>query len=122
MKFNKAILALFTVSTLLFSCKKSEYKEYEGNWSGTYTGDDTGSWTINIDDEGKAEGTAVSDSVPFFTFSGEGEISKSGAVDATVELFGNRIRFVGQASGNSMSGTWNHIGEDFEGTWKGKKN
>lgn len=122
MKINKFILALFAISTILFSCKKEPYKDYEGNWSGTYAGDDTGSWNINIDEDGKVSGTAVSDSIPFFTMSGSGQISKSGDLSTTVSFFGTTIEFSGKASGNTMSGTWSYVGENFSGTWTGKRN
>ncbi len=123
MKFNKIILTLFAVSMILISCKKeSEYKDYEGNWSGTYTGDDTGTWNVNIDDEGKVTGSAVSDSLPFFTLTGEGEISKDGELNTTISNFGISIVFKGQAKDNSISGTWSYVGQDFSGTWSGKKN
>ncbi len=118
-KFTLAMLMLFFAAS---ACKKNPYENYEGSWSGTYQGGDSGSWNVNIDDEGKISGTAESDSVPDFPFDFDGQLSEDGDFDASVDLFFTTAEFEGKIDGSNASGTWKNEGDQINGTWSGKKN
>ncbi len=110
--------------TLVFftSCKEDNpYADYEGNWSGTYTGEDTGIWSVNINEEGKIKGTFESDSIANFDLNLEGNVSESGRFDASQTIFGFRFEFTGQLADSKANGTWNNVEQQISGTWSGTK-
>ncbi len=76
---------------------------FAGNYQGTFTGDDTGSWTVTIDTSGVITGQRTSDNFGEATVSGNvgssGQSSISGTVDTVV--------FSGQFSrSGEVSGSW----------------
>ncbi|WP_423998080.1 hypothetical protein [Maribacter sp. IgM3_T14_3] len=100
------VLMLFFFNT---SCTKDEDGEeidasFVGNWSGTYSGDDRGIWTVNVSATGKVTGTATSS---FTSDSADinGHITENGALSATIGSSEART-FVGQLIDNEQaSGT-----------------
>ena len=56
---------MLTIGLITFSCSSNDDNDvqaskFQGTWIGTYSGDDDyGTWTANIDAEGKVTGTAV---------------------------------------------------------------
>lgn len=92
-----------------------------GSWSGTYTGDDRGVWTVNVSSSGNVTGTATStftqDSAPI-----RGSVNDSGLLSATAGSSEER-EFVGQLNENNQAaGTWVDNRRDQDGTWQGAKN
>jgi len=119
------ILPLF-MSSLASSCSTDEQSEefdsyLVGNWSGTYSGDDRGIWTVTVSDTGRVTGTATS----AFTSDSQninGQVSSSGSLSATLGNTEDR-EFVGQlGQNNQASGTWVDNGRDQNGSWTGQKN
>ena len=58
-------LPILILTILITSCSSdddnSSSSNFEGNWSGQYTGnDDNGNWTVNINSDGILSGTATS--------------------------------------------------------------
>ena len=92
-----------------------------GSWSGTYSGDDRGVWTVNVNASGQVTGTATS---TFTTDSAaiSGSVSSNGTLSATLGNSENR-EFVGLLEeDNTASGTWVDTQRDQSGTWAGQKN
>jgi len=88
-----------------------------GDYQGTFSGDDTGSWTISIDSTGDITGQSVSDVYGTDTISGSvasnGESNISGMAGSSV-FSGSFTR------GGSVSGTWSDDDED-GGTFSGSR-
>ena len=119
-------LLIFLLVFVGSSCSNDEEGEtinanLVGSWSGTYTGDDRGVWTVNVSASGNVSGTATS------TFASEsaaitGSVSGSGVLSATLGNSENR-EFVGQlGEDNAANGTWVDTQRDQNGTWVGQKN
>ena len=107
-----------------FSCKKDNpFEKYEGSWSGSYSGDETGSWSASIDDDGNVVGSATSDSLPQLPLNLSGSITEDGVYYAQVAIFFNApITFQGQLSKNSAVGSWRNDSSKLSGSWSGLKN
>lgn len=128
---NQFIQKLFFIPVLMLaviasSCSNDEEAQtinasLVGSWSGTYSGDDRGTWTVNVSTSGNVTGTATS------TLASEsaaitGSVSSSGVLSATLGNSENR-EFIGQlGEDNSASGTWVDTERDQNGTWEGQKN
>ena len=96
------------------------YEKFQGTWTGTFSGEDEGTWTANIDDTGKATGKIESNTMTF-PFDLEGQISENGEI--------NMEYTSGTSAGGTMTGTmtetsasgiWSGFG--LQGTWEGAKN
>jgi len=78
------------------------------SYSGTFSGDDTGSWTITVATDGTVTGTGNSNSDGAFSITGN--VSSNGTVSAA-------------ASGSAGSSTWSSIIDitngTIDGTWSG---
>ena len=90
-----------------------------GNWTGTYSGDDTGTWSVTIDTAGAITGTGNSQTYGAFNISGS--VTSNGSANFTsgsasgaqvsASYAGNFDSGAGTASGswtsgNSLTGTW----------------
>ncbi len=114
-------LSLLISIFLLSACKKANpFSQYEGSWSGQYSGDDFGNWNATIDNDGVVTGSAVSDSFPTISFSLTGNITASGDFNAKADLFIQSIDFEGQISNSAVSGTWKNE-DGHQGDWSGIK-
>ncbi len=92
-----------------------------GSWSGTYSGDDRGIWTVNVSDTGTVTGTATS-SFTSDSAAIRGSVTESGSLSATLGNSEDR-EFVGQLDqNNEAGGTWVDTRRDQNGTWVGRKN
>lgn len=92
-----------------------------GSWSGTYSGDDRGVWTVNVSASGNVTGTATSS---FTSDSADimGRVNESGSLSATLGNSEDR-EFVGQLDENNEAvGTWVDARRGLNGTWEGQKN
>lgn len=119
--FLPALILLF-IGT---SCSEDGGEEIDssfvGSWSGTYSGDDRGIWTVNVSASGNVTGTATSS---FTQDSADinGRVTDNGALSATVGSSEDRT-FVGQlGDDNEAGGTWVDDRRDQNGTWTGRKN
>lgn len=97
------------------------YAQFQGNWSGTFSGDDEGIWRVTIDENGVATGTLESNTM-FAPFDLEGQVSANGEVSAEYYDAGGQL--AGQLSGimteTTVSGNWSS-GWGPMGTWSGNK-
>lgn len=131
---KKHFLAICIFSTLAFgfvACESSDdnntqeqkIENFVGNWSGTFSGEDTGTWNIKVQETGKITGTFKSP-VNDYELTIEGRVSENGALNATTHYGAMDVgTFNGTMKGSSASGIWTDTADgNMEGTWKGTKN
>jgi hypothetical protein len=94
--------------------------DYQGNWSGTFSGDDSGTWTASINSVGEVSGIALSTTFSD-TYALEGSVSASGQFQATLGTSSAGGVFTGQLGSNSGSGTWVNETAMMSGSWSGTK-
>jgi hypothetical protein len=124
-----SLLALFLVSTVIYSCKKDDDtppantdSPYKGSWEGTFSGDDNGTWTAVIGASGAITGELVSGNLPGTPFPIAGTINGTGAFDAHAVVMGDTVVFIGQASNSTTAaGNWQNLDQSMSGTWAGSK-
>ncbi len=92
-----------------------------GNWSGTFIGDESGTWTATISESGVVTGTAEVTSLSIKSVL-NGNVSSDGKFTATVGTTSLGYNFDGKLNGNSGSGTWKNSSETQSGSWSGTKN
>ena len=117
------ILAMFIMSCSSDDNNNKNASEFAGNWTGTYIGqDDNGNFSVLIDEDGEALGTATSTDYNE-VYQVAGTVSNNGNITITFGTTSAGGEFSGQLSGNSGSGVWrNNIPDpDFNGTWTGTK-
>ena len=117
------LLPILILTILITSCSgdddNSSSSNFEGNWSGQYTGDDdNGNWTGNINSDGIVNGTATS-TVFNESYDINGTISENGNLTATL----GTTSVGGEFIGNSGNGTWTNTSSalDYNGNWTGNK-
>lgn len=116
--FTFAIITLFTTS-----CKEehSAFKNHEGTWTGTYFGEDYGTWNVTINNEGVVNGVARSDSFPKFPFSIVGTVNTNGDFEASGDVFMGKVDFTGVLNENHAYGDWVNDSSWVRGMWAGTK-
>ncbi len=126
MKKSILILALL-IGYIITACSSDDdtinnsVSEFQGNWSGSYTGDqDNGTWSITVSANGTISGTTTSN-VFNDTFTLDGSVSDNGNLDATAGTASSGATFVGGMSANNASGTWNNTSLNINGNWSGIK-
>lgn len=116
---------LILLSFSIFSCEKDESTDYRvlaaGEWSGTFEGDDMGTWTMSIKSDGTLTGGLLSTNVPGTTFPGTGIVSADGSISANIQVSTSTSAMTGKINGNEMNGTWSNSTTGIFGTWKGSK-
>lgn len=117
-------LLLFLLGFGINSCSKNDdnstKSEFAGNWSGTYSGDETGTWIAVISQSGIITGT-VKETSSSIQSGLNGSVSGDGAFTATVGTTTFGYEFTGQMNGKSVSGTWSNSSSNHSGTWNGNK-
>ena len=95
--------------------------QFEGEWSGTYDGGETGTWTATVDSDGYAVANILKngDEEPY---SATGTFYSNGNVVLAVGNASTWATFTGQATSSSVDGVWNNEGAELSGTWSGNKN
>jgi len=122
---NKLIY-IFLLGALILSCDKDDpidvnpFDQYQGNWGGSYTGGDNGTWMAAIDTEGNVSGSASSN-VFNQTYILEGTVSETGVFTATVGTATSGAIFTGNIDGNNVTGTWSNSSAMLSGEWRGTK-
>ena len=117
-----------SLALLIFACSSggdddnnnTTNSEFQGEWSGTFSGDDNGTWSAGINSNGDVSGTAYSTTFAD-NYSLEGSVSSSGQFQATFGTSSAGGEFTGQLNGNSGSGTWVNTGAMMNGSWSGSK-
>ena len=118
------ILFVFSIS-ILSSCSSDEEITdvrilSEGNWSGTYVGDDMGTWTMVISSNGSLTGELYSTNVEM-AFTGTGNVTENGDIEAAIMVTSSTSVMMGRINGNNSSGTWVNEQGGISGTWSGSK-
>ena len=123
--FRKTTLILILI--INFSCSNNDdsstniNSNFVGDWSGTFNGDDAGTWEVNVSSNGTVSGTAHST-----TFSDnyqiQGNVNNNGELTATIGTSDVGGEFIGQLSGNNANGIWNNSEAEMGGDWIGTKN
>jgi len=119
---KKLLIILITIPLIFNSCKKEDDDstsdcQLAGNWSGTYTGDESGTIYAVI----SASCAINADVIPAglgVSYPASGSVTNSGNFSATVGSLSTGAVFEGQLSGNSGSGTWVNSSENWTGTWQ----
>lgn len=94
---------------------------YEGNWEGTFSGDDSGTWEMVVDENGDFEGFLFSDNSQS-NYPLEGSIDKDGVFSAVIHIGTTLLDFSGQGTdGTSASGNWSNPDQLIKGSWTGTK-
>ena len=116
------------LSLLIFACSSDDSSnnnynssQFEGDWSGTFDGGDSGTWTVTVDSNGSAVGNGYSNLLEE-SFSATGTFSSNGSVTLTTGNASTGATFTGQANSISVDGVWNNEGAELSGTWSGSKN
>jgi len=117
----KKLLYIFLATSLIFSsCSDDDdTNQFTGNWTGTYSGDDSGIWIATIVANGSVNGNSTNSNGDDQTLSGS--VTNNGSFSATVGTGSLGSNFSGQLSGNSGNGTWSNSALSFDGTWQGTK-
>lgn len=123
--FRKTTLLLILI--INFSCSNNDdspsniNSNFVGDWSGTFNGDDAGTWEVNVSSNGNVSGTAHST-----TFSDnyqiQGSVNNNGELTATIGTSDVGGEFIGQLNGNNANGIWNNSEAEMSGDWIGTKN
>lgn len=97
------------------------YAQFQGNWSGTFSGDDEGIWRVTIDENGVATGVLESNTA-FAPFDLEGQVSANGEVSAEYYDVGGQLagQLTGTMTATTVSGNWSSSWGSM-GTWSGNK-
>ena len=122
------MLPFFSIST---SCSSDDetnhsqhqnpFQKFQGNWVGTYIGEDEGEWQATFDTSGNATGTINrTNSTSKYTLTGT--VDKDGVISMTY-LYNNQAMGTmnGTMNATNGSGTWNNTIQNFKGTWTGVK-
>lgn len=124
----KKILQIILSTFIIYSCSSSSNDDdaaknnYQGNWSGTYSGTDQGNWNVTVSNDGKASGIAHS-SVYNQNFDINGTVDNSGQLNAVLGTSSSGGNFKGTLTNTSGNGTWlNNIGKPHSGSWSGNRN
>lgn len=108
------------------SCSKDdETNTFQGNWSGTVSGDINGTWSGIVTSKGYFVGNVIvnpADSDDNFVLTGN--VSNEGILNASMinGSTGMEITYTGIFQNVSCSGTWVLNGALLNGTWIGIKN
>ena len=121
---KKLLYTFLAVSILFSACNKDDdntttNSQFSGNWTGTYSGGDSGIWDATISLNGAVNGSSTNANGDNQTLSGS--VTNSGSFSATVGVGSLGSNFVGQFSGNSGNGTWSNSAASLTGTWEGTK-
>ncbi|KJD36815.1 hypothetical protein PW52_04060 [Tamlana sedimentorum] len=125
MKATKSLLMLFLIVATLYCSSSDDSDEMNidlmsGFWSGTFSGDDTGTFSVFVYANGTVTGTAYSNSLKA-SLEIEGTIDEKGNLDAVLGSSDNGASFTGKFAKVTSSGTWNNPNFNISGTWSGTK-
>jgi len=129
MRKKTLIAFVFIAGFLVVSCSSDDntpvvnpYEKFQGTWTGTFSGDDQGTWIVTVDENGTATGALESNTMTF-PFDLEGQISENGEVNAEYFIYGILVgKMTGIMTETSASGTWESPEQEMEGIWEGSKN
>jgi hypothetical protein len=122
----KKLLYIFLATSLMFtSCSEDDdatapiTNQFSGNWTGTYSGGDSGIWTATISSNGNVNGNSTNANGDLQSLSGS--VTNSGTFSATVGTGTLGSSFTGTLNGNNGVGVWENSSLNLTGTWVGVK-
>lgn len=92
--------------------------QFAGSWSGTYGGEENGTWSCSVDAAGSIRGTTQG---PEGSFTLVGTVSGGGDFAATAGDVTTGASFSGRMTTTTVSGTWRNPYYDLQGTFAGNK-
>ena len=118
-------LLIFGIVGAISCSKDEETNTFQGNWSGTVSGDINGTWSGLVNSQGSFIGNVIvepADSDDNFILTGT--VSSEGILNASMinGRTGINITYTGNFQNVSCSGTWVLNGALLNGTWTGIKN
>lgn len=122
-RFSWLFVALIAVAVSCKKDKEANVSPFAGNWYGQYAGNDYGTWSVKVSDDGKISGTGQSTRLGT-TFGMEGNVSKDGSFTATIGTVATGSEFTGTLTGEgTASGTWTNTitNPPMSGTWLGER-
>ena len=122
MKLKSFVTFTLLLLTFLSSCSKKDdliSNSFEGEWSGTYNGNDYGTWTVSVSNDGTVTGNTYSDLLKM-SFTINGRVNNAGELLATFGKSSSDGTFSGTLSGSKSSGKWTN--DSYSGSWTGTKN
>lgn len=124
---NKLSFLLLAFILCLVSCGDDEQISdarilAAGQWSGTFSEDDSGTWTMSIASNGTLTGELLSTNVPDIAFLGTGTVTKDGQIMASIMVSTSTSEMIGTINETSSSGNWSNSASGIGGTWEGSKN
>ena len=114
------IMHFFILSVLFFPVlSPASENTYAGNYSGTFSGGDSGSWVLTISSTGAISGSGVNSRGVSGSMSGQS--SADGAI--TMGVVSSGASFTGSinAATGAISGTWSDSLSGKSGTWSGTR-
>ncbi len=123
--FTLQALALALALTLLPACDgggSGGGGKYAGYYEGTFGGDDFGIWSVGVDADGVAGGTAYSQRERV-TYVLSGDVNGSGNLKTGMYKSGMHVgEFDGTIDTNGVvTGVWSHPGAGYEGEFIGAR-
>jgi len=121
----KKILYIFVSTLLIFtSCSNDATtpitNQFSGNWTGTYTGGDSGFWAATITSNGEVNGNSTNANGGDLQ-SLTGTVTNSGTFSATLGTGSLGSSFTGTLNGNNGAGVWDNQAALISGNWIGTK-
>lgn len=100
--------------------KTTPYSKFKGAWTGTYSGEDSGTIDFSVKDDGTIVGDIESESFPNSELSLKGKVTVEGQV--TIQLIYLESQDVGSFTGtmtaSKASGSWvNNLAAGIKGSW-----
>ena len=127
---NLLLSFLIVITIFLIACEEDDLKPFEGTWSGTYTGGDSGTWEATVtyssdDGVGVVTGTTTSSNAGGGNNQIAGALGSDGTITAAIGTTNDGGEWLGKFEKKDAAGTWkgkDPNGSSVEGTWTGKKN
>ena len=124
---KKLLYTFLAVSIIFSACEEDtplqalgNNNPFAGNWSGVYSGGESGIWSGTVTSSGNfINGVIVSSDQDYYLASGS--VSNSGTFDLVMGTVTTGAVFEGNATGNNIIGTWENALESLEGNWSGNK-
>jgi len=121
MSFRTLSFLLFAC-LILASCEEDKLEQYEGIWDGSYAGDEVGTMTIRIKEDGISQGVAYPEEAEegqSFVFTGS--VNEDGEITMTANVFGRVATYNAFVTETELTGSWIADGGNFQGTWSATK-
>ena len=121
---KKLLYTLLAVSIIFSACEKEEENNinnpFAGDWSGEYWGGESGDWNGTVTSSGNfIDGVIVSSTEDIYLATGS--VSNSGVFNLVIGTVTTGAVFEGNATGNTIIGTWENALDSLEGNWSGNK-